>query len=314
MGSGDTVLAWFREYVFPVSKWVFTPLALAFICYAVWMSRSDIASLWRSADPALIALAIVLIAGANFLSPLASRAVLQVFGVSIGYRPLLAIHLSRLPARYLPGGVWHTVGRATDLHNRGVAPQAIAGMVVVENALAITVAIAIGAALLLCTAVRASGYSALFSFAMVLTVLALIALPFLVRKFWIEQSSGNEVVTWGRCSGWFCMIWLAYAFGFVAYSTALAAPVGFISALHTAGLYLFSWGIGLLAFFAPQGIGVFEVTAAALSEKPILPSSIAAVAGFRLCMLVADLGLGLAGQMWRRVVEASTSRGSINVE
>ncbi len=59
--------------------------------------------------------------------------------------------------------------------------------------------------------------------------------------------------------------------------------------LETAGAYLFSWGVGFIAIFAPQGIGVFEVVAADLMRSDSTFMSVAALlAGFRLIILAAD--------------------------
>jgi hypothetical protein len=52
---------------------------------------------------------------------------------------------------------------------------------------------------------------------------------------------------------------------------------------------LFSWGIGFISIFAPQGIGVFEVVAADLLRgvEPLMGIA-AVIAGFRLIILTAD--------------------------
>ncbi len=56
-----------------------------------------------------------------------------------------------------------------------------------------------------------------------------------------------------------------------------------------AGAYLFSWAVGFVSIFAPQGIGVFEVVAAELMSPAGTFMSVAALfAGFRLVILVAD--------------------------
>ena len=102
---------------------------------------------------------------------------------------------------------------------------------------------------------------------------------------------------WAASYAWYAVIWAFHAAAFVAYSMALTGANTVSQALHTAGAYLFSWAIGLVAFFAPQGIGVFEVTAAAVYGHSLLPASIAMVAGFRLCMLTVDLSLGLVGHI-----------------
>ncbi len=65
--------------------------------------------------------------------------------------------------------------------------------------------------------------------------------------------------------------------------------------LETAGAYLFSWGVGFISIFAPQGIGVFEVVAAELMRGDSAFMSVAALlAGFRLIILAADATVWVA--------------------
>ena len=56
------------------------------------------------------------------------------------------------------------------------------------------------------------------------------------------------------------------------------------------GIYLFSWGVGFLSIFAPQGIGVFEFVASEFMQGPIGFMGFAAlIGGFRVVILVADM-------------------------
>jgi hypothetical protein len=281
------------------SKWIFTPIALLFIAYVVWMSRAEIAELWRAANGVALAGACVLLVAANFFSPLASREILRLSDARVDYRVLLRTHLRRLPARYLPGGVWHTVGRAADLHEHGLQGEVIAGMVVLENALAIGVAFLLGGSLLLLLNAKGHPYDWFIAATTSCSLVGLVALPMLIRRMLPGKYMQMSFSGWATSCAWFAVIWAFHAAAFVAYSIALTGASSVSGALHAAGAYLFSWAIGLVAFFAPQGIGVFEVTAAAIYGHSLLPASIALVAGFRLCMLAVDLSLGLVSHTRR---------------
>jgi hypothetical protein len=53
--------------------------------------------------------------------------------------------------------------------------------------------------------------------------------------------------------------------------------------------YIFSWGIGYISIFAPQGIGVFEIVAGNILPIPMnLGGAVAFIAGFRIIILIAD--------------------------
>lgn len=293
------LLYWFRRFIWLPSKWIFTPVALVCIAYIVWLSRLDIASLWEASDGSLLVIACFFLAFAHFLLPVASREIFHLAGVNVDYRVLLRIHVCRLPARYLPGGIWHTVGRAVDLDEYGVPRPAIAWMVALENGLAVSTALLLGGALLLFSEGQAVAYGWLVGLAAASGLLMLVAAPLFIRTLRSHAVSGMNAATWTRCCAWFFLVWTSQAAAFVAYSHALIGGNVPAHMLHTAGVYLFSWAIGFLAFFAPQGIGVFEATAALLSGQTMLPAAIAMVAGFRLCMLVVDLCLGLGGRFLR---------------
>lgn len=297
---GGKATNWFRRWVWLPSKLVFAPFALVFIAYVVWLSRGDILRILRAADGVSLAFACVCLGATHFFSPLASRTILQLLGTTMEYRLLLRIHLCRLPARYLPGGVWHTVGRALDLHDCGAPKAAIAWMVAIENALAICLAFLVGGVLLLLAGVPANSYVETIWLGVAFAFATLVALPAFLLKFWPDPMRTMGTVIWTRCCGWFVVIWILHAAAFVAYSIALFGTSTLLHALQTGGVYLFSWATGLVAFFAPQGIGVFEVTATALSGQGFSPANLALVAGFRLCMLSVDLCLGLGCRFRRR--------------
>ena len=296
----EKLLPWLRRYIWLPSKWVFTPAALLFIAYIIWLSRFDIHTLWKTSDATFLAIACTLLGVAHFFSPLASRKILQTLGIRVDYRLLLGIHMCRLPARYLPGGVWHTVGRAVDLHEHGVPKAAIAWMVALENGFAIGMAFVLGGGILLSSGVHTLSYGWVVALATVSASIALVTLPLFFTRLLPGAAPNMSIATWAACCAWFAMIWILHASAFVAYSIALVGGNDVSYAMHTGGVYLFSWATGLVAFFAPQGIGVFEVTAATISGNSLLPATIALVAGFRLCMLVVDLSLGLIGRLSRR--------------
>ena len=272
-------------------------MALLCIAYVVWVSRFDIATLWKGADRLSLLIACAFLGAANCLSPLASRKILQSLGIEVSYLLLLRIHMCRLPARYLPGGVWHTVGRAVDLNEHGVSRTAIAWMVSQENLLAISMAFLLGSVILLLSGTQTYLYRYLIALFVAAAVAILVTFPLLARKLWPEAMPNMTIRAWTNCCVWYAVIWASHAAAFVAYSIALIGGCDSSQMLQTAGVYLFSWAVGLLAFFAPQGIGIFEVTATTLAGQTLLPANIAVVAGFRLCMLIVDLCLGLGGRL-----------------
>ncbi len=89
--------------------------------------------------------------------------------------------------------------------------------------------------------------------------------------------------------------WCIAATAFVIYLSAFPGLALQAAPLETAGAYLFSWGVGFIAIFAPQGIGVFEVVAADLMRGAGTFMSVAALlGGFRIIVLAADATVWVA--------------------
>ncbi len=73
-----------------------------------------------------------------------------------------------------------------------------------------------------------------------------------------------------------------------------------VSPLVVPGAYMVAWGVGWLAVFAPQGVGVFEVTLA--STLGAASAGVALVlGGYRVIVLARDLlAAGTAAWLHRR--------------
>ena len=84
--------------------------------------------------------------------------------------------------------------------------------------------------------------------------------------------------------------WCVAAASFVLFVASFKALSLGTPYLETAAIYLFSWGVGFVAVFAPQGVGVFEVMAGELLRGALALGGVAVLlAGFRLVVFTADL-------------------------
>jgi hypothetical protein len=176
----------------------------------------------------------------------------------------------------------------------------LSAFVVVENALAVSIALALGG----------SGIAAIRGFDTwgqigALSALAgtslVLALPLILRAKFLKAEARLRTRIYVSLVALAGIYWVFAAAAFVAYVEAYSGLALLLSPLETGSAYLLSWGIGFLAIFAPQGIGVFEVAAAELLRGSASLTSIAALlAGFRLVILVADAIMWAAGRMLRK--------------
>lgn len=273
---------WLKRSV-GVARRLFVPLALAFLALAAYGAREVVGGMLAGARTGALLLTVLAWSLLHLLVPLLSRIVLAGLGTGVGYRSALRIHLARLPARYLPGGIWQTVSRMVDLHALGVTKPQLSVLVAMENLAPLATALVLGG---ICAFV--AGTTRLPAPTIVIAGLLLgIALPLAMRRF-IRRATlplrhyllaaTTTIVFWAIATGAFLLYWSAFP------GMPLGAGVAELSAS-----YLLAWAAGFAAVFAPQGIGVFELVAGLLLNGPIPLAGVAVMAaGFRAATLAGD--------------------------
>lgn len=277
-------------------KLLFTPLAFAFLLYFAWQSRGELAELVRDASLAYLCAAAIVWGLLHAFSPILAVIVLNACGSGVSWKQAFATHAARLPARYLPGGIWHTVGRVMDYREQGVAARHLSAFVLLENGLAAAVTLAIGGAIVSVTR-GADSLGSLAGLASVASVIALPAIAYLLNARVLQLPDRLSAVAYLRSILVVTVFWAGATTAFLLYLNAFPVSTGAYSNIEMGGIYLFSWGVGFLAIFAPQGIGVFEFVASELLHGPIGFMGFAALlAGFRVIVLAADIVVWLVYQ------------------
>ncbi len=281
-------------------KLLFTPIAFAFLLYFAWQSRDTLADLLSSASLFHLGFATVLWMVLHTLSPLLAIIVLNACGSRVSWRQAFTTHAARLPARYLPGGIWHTVGRVIDYREQGVSARHLSAFVILENGLAAAITLAVGGAIVF----SMRGTDVLGSIAGVAAaaaIVAMFAMAHLLNARVLQQPDQLSLGAYLKSIVAVVVFWAGATLAFLLYLSAFPDSGSNYSAVEMAGIYLFSWGVGFISVFAPQGIGVFEFVASELMSSPIGFMGLAAlIAGFRVVVLVSDLIVWLIYQLVRR--------------
>lgn len=274
---------------FNIFKLMFTPIALAFLVYFAWRSRTELSNLLDNALLLNLCLAAVVWALLHALSPLFAVAAFGACGARIDRKTAFSIHIARLPARYLPGGIWHTVGRVMDYRQQGIAKRQISAFVALENGMALSLTLALGGAILYSFR-GTDSLGIIAGFASIAGVIGLPVILVILNSRVLDETNRISAFAYLKCALLMLVFWGGAAAAFLCYLSAFPAATGSYGAIEMAGIYLFSWGVGFLAIFAPQGIGVFEFVASELMVTPIGFMGLAAlIAGFRLVVLMADI-------------------------
>jgi len=230
---------------------------------------------------------------AQWIGPLTTTALTRAMGLPLGYRKLALISVLRLPAKYLPGGIWQSVARFSAYREHDIEDRDSFAILFAEHLIALGTSIALGAALLL----HGGTAAAMGDFApWILGLgLAILALPMI----WISRTrSGRRaplLTKMAVASLATLLFWCLAAAAFCTYWIALF-DLQAVDILRIASCYLLSWAVGFVALFAPQGLGVFEwVTAQLLPATQALSVTVAAAAGFRLVTIAGDLAAWAVG-------------------
>jgi len=272
------------------AKIVFTPLALLFLVYFGWQSQGVLIEIFSNAQFHLLLTSILLWLLLHFISPLFTVTVFHSCKISIGYKEAFYIHARRLPAKYLPGGIWHSVARAADYHQRNIEPRYVATYLLLENIIVVSVTLFMGGLITLSIPQFESAWSMIALISSIVAICVLLMLPMLVDKYLLPVQDILLRVPYIKGVICIAFYWTIAAIAFVCFLKAFPELIISTTDFEAGGIYIFSWGIGFITLIAPQGIGVSEFVSGSLLKANIpISSTIAFLAGFRVLILLADL-------------------------
>lgn len=264
------------------------PVALGFLLYFAYGAREVLGDVLERASARYLLLSLILWSSAHFIFPVFSATFLNRKHNHVSYWLALRIHAKNLPARYIPGGVWHTVGRFVDMRHQGMTSRQLSALIFMENSLLASVALGIGGVSVWYSR-GLGGWGSIGAVGALAGVAGLILSPIIVNRWILNDQDKILLVLYAKCIAVLVIFWATAAAAFVAYLNAFAGGLQSMDWLQTGGIYLLSWGLGFVAFFAPQGIGVFEVTLANLLPAIYSLGVVAVlIGGFRIVIMVAD--------------------------
>ena len=280
-----------------LARKLFIPFSLAFLAYSAYLAGGGIASLLADVSWPHLLVAWLCWVTAQWIGPLTTAALARSMDVPLGYRELALISILRLPAKYLPGGIWQSVARFSAYRGRDVGNESSVSILVAEHVAALGTSMLLGGSIVLSLETAAITYrlaaiTAIAGFALTIAPMLWIMLrrPRAAKAVgWVATGAASMVTFW-------CLA----ACAFLAYWFAVFGP-GDIAIATIVSCYLLSWAAGFVVLFAPQGLGVFEWVAAQLlpATQP-LSVIIVAVAGFRLVVIAGDLTAWLVGMVISR--------------
>lgn len=265
----------------PQIKRLFLTLALIFLCYFIFANQNAIYELLIKSDLILISLSIICWSLANCISPLFTKFALSTSNVKVKYSLLLCIFLQQLPAKYLPGGIWHTVARYSIYTQHGANKKQLGYLLAYETLLPVMIAACAGISIYFTQ--TAIGH--ITGLICIMTII-LSCLCTIIGKI----TSNHKLIQNSLLVLTSFAFWTIASFAFVCYVNSFKTVLVSLDNLQTIGAYLIGWATGNLAFFSPQGLGVSEAVVSKLVNTNInFGTSISLIFGFRLIIAIADI-------------------------
>ncbi|MGQ9494412.1 MAG: hypothetical protein ACUVR2_11750 [Anaerolineae bacterium] len=257
-GRLPKILRWLR-------RWVGIPLALAVllligqqICTGWTTIQTTVSQIrvgWFLAGMGVTALSITLL-GWNWISILASR------GIQACWPSALAFYLLTNLARYLPGGIWHFAGRTAWLVEQGCKLRGAIESLILEQAMVLASAGAIGFSLLGLAGRMALVGGLGIGAEIMLVLLAGIAVGWRPSHKGFSYGLRGEIWRWTLLVLSYDLFWIINGFSTICLSAAIVGwerMTPFIC-VDLVGQTALSWAAGYVVLFVPGGWGVREAT------------------------------------------------------
>jgi glycosyltransferase 2 family protein len=239
---------------------------------------------WSQVNWVALAGAVVLAAVATVSAALIWLAILKSLGVSTHLRSA-GIFLQAQLGKYIPGSVWQYAGRAAVARSQGLPVRPVAVSLPIEFAASGVAAGAMGAFLLGWWGALVVGAAAI--------VLVVVERPARVRSVAVPATV--------RATFLYLPLWLVLGASFWLCAYGLVGVPAEDLAFYM-GAFAIAWLAGLLAVYAPGGLGVREaVLVALLSGRIGAADALVVAAVHRLILVFVDVGLaGIATAAMRR--------------
>ncbi|MFT6974676.1 MAG: uncharacterized membrane protein YbhN (UPF0104 family) [Bermanella sp.] len=271
------------------SKFVFTPLAVGFIVYYAWLSKSELYELFQSTDASWLFVSVFVLIMLHLCSPWFTVLFFKNLGVDVTYKKVAIVHIKYLPAKYLPGGVWHSVARVAEYLKMGLSSRDVSIYFLAENLAIVGVTLGVGGVAASLVFAK-SEWLQLFFYLGFAVLFASLAFPVVINQFFAANRKKLQLRGYMFSFSVFILYWIGAACAFVSFFLAFPHFSSEIAPLTIGVAYVFSWGMGYIAIFAPQGIGVTElVSAKLLGNEGVFSVLVVTFVGFRLLMFIADL-------------------------
>jgi uncharacterized membrane protein YbhN (UPF0104 family) len=296
------------EYI----KWLWIAVVIVAVGYYLVTNWDSIGGFIQQLSPLNLILSVFFIILAKLLLAIVSKLSIEKEGYTLDYLDVFRVVSFTHLAKYIPGGIWHFVGRFNAYNEREMKLKSSTRALIHENLWLLSGAFFTGGMfgvissqgqeLLEAVGIRIPIYILLLII-ILLWVLALVGYEKLmpanrsIQFYWIFMAS---LLAW---------IFLGMSFGFILPGNSTGTSVYYIS------IYAFGWILGYVAIFAPGGIGIRETALVWLLGGIVAPDlAIVYSSVHRFVFIIGEIILGGAsiGLVFLGKARSSDSEESIS--
>lgn len=288
-----------KNSLISVLKWLWLISVILFIILFVQRNYIELKEAIKQIPIFYLFLSFLCIAAAKILLVLFMRYAVCSVGKEMDFLTCFRIYNISQLGKYIPGNIWHFVGKAAAYKDKGFSISKIRDTLVVENIWLVVGAFGYGLILMLIFNFYLIQHLFL-SYSLYLAVF-LVIVPLLVLlgqkvlKIRFGQIFSDHRLNF-KIILLQVVIWTLLGLGFALLAVPFICPEG-VSIFMVIGLYAIAYSIGFVTPFAPAGIGVREAVLA-LGFLPYLPLEIVITlsAANRVLYLLVEIILALSSR------------------
>jgi uncharacterized membrane protein YbhN (UPF0104 family) len=287
-----------RQRLLQIVKWVWVVLVIGGALYYLFRHYKDVVDYLRLISAANIISSVLLLFAGKLLLAQLSRNSLHGQPWQPSFSQMLYYNSITQLAKYLPGGIWHFVGRFGIYQNKGLTPTQSGRAILVENIWLVLSAVFFGAI---------TGLKYFLGWMKIqidlLSTAGWIALVLIIwfAAFWLVDRFASLQ---RHSHGWIFLnlilyqgvAWFMISLSFWVVLPNLGNNITLLGV--TLGSFCISWAIGYVTPFAPGGLGVRETILALMLGLYISSSATLVYAAVnRLEWVIVEVLLGISCEL-----------------
>jgi hypothetical protein len=275
----------------PLLKAAWLILVIITVCAYIFRNVDTIVTLLREIPIERLLMSVSLALIGRLLIAQLARVATSNIGWLPSYRDMLYMMGTSELGKYLPGGVWHFLGRAAYYRSANLPATDLTQALIFENLSLVLSALLAGSCFLI-------SYAHIPLMNKLLLISVVILIWFCILWIMLRQQENLKSLPILKLFLLQWAIWLAFSLSFIFVLPDIAYQDNLFLAL---GAFPIGWLLGFLTPFAPGGVGTREIVLIAL----LLPSfgsetTLVFVAFHRLLWVILELLLGLFVIVWGR--------------